>query len=131
MLLKKVWGLDNFSTYSSAMLIQSEQTKNLKAGLILLISTMHHPGPIIITTEFALGFLALFKDTDTQLTSLNITLNRQDEFYQNFNTVVDPACRELETKICKLAPKGGSIKLAQFTAAILLSAGKASFRHTK
>ena len=55
---------DNFLTYSSTMLIMSKQSKDLKAGLILLTSTLCYLGPILFITKYAFGFLPLSKVID-------------------------------------------------------------------
>ena len=41
---------------------------------------------------------------DKQLEDLQITVETRDEFNNNYNTVVDHACLELEAEIRKLNP---------------------------
>ena len=109
---------DHFSTFSSAMLINSEKAEDLKAAIILLTSNIRHPGPISISTDSAAGFSSLAKG-DKQLQDLNITVETRDPFNKNFNAVVDHACQELENEIRKLLPEGGSINQFQLSAATL------------
>ena len=102
---------DNFSTFSSAMLIPSERAEDLKTGLIILTSNVRHPGPITVTTDSTLGFAVLARG-DKQLSELEITVTTRDEFNKNYNAVVDHACQELEGEIRKVAPEGGMITQA-------------------
>ena len=61
---------DNFSTFSSAMLIDSEKADDLKAGLIILKNNIRHPGPIIVTTDLVTGFVLLAR-VDKQMEDLS------------------------------------------------------------
>ena len=83
---------DKFSMYTNDMLIKSELAEDLNAGLILLTT---------LTRNF----------------QLNMTMNTQDKFNHNFNTVDNNACRALESEIQKQAPEGGSITQSQLIAA--------------
>ena len=82
---------DSFSTFSSAMLIESERAEHLRAGLIILTNNVRHPGPITVTTDSAVGFASLARG-DKQLTDLDIIVQTRDEFNKNYNVVVDHVC---------------------------------------
>ena len=120
---------DNFSTFSTAMLINSEKADDLKAALILLTSNIRHPGPIHISTDCAPRFASLTKG-DKQLQDLNITMSTRDELNKNYNAVVDHACQELEGEIRKLLPEGGPISQSQLSAATLALNSKLRRRGT-
>ena len=79
---------DHFSTFSSAILVDSEKAEDLRAGIIILTNNIRHPGPITVSTDGGSGFASLEKG-DKQLEDLNITLVTKNEFNKNYNAVVD------------------------------------------
>jgi len=111
---------DQFSSFTSAMLIQTEQAADLKSAIIALTNPIRLAPEIVVRTDNATGFQALTKDKDLQ--DLGITIALADTLNINSNAVIDKACSELETEINKLQPQGEQItdsKLAQ--AALLLN----------
>ena len=120
---------DNFSTFSSSMMINSEKAEDLKTTLILLTSNIRHPGPIHISTDCAPGFSSLAKG-DKQLQDLNISISTRDEFNKNYNAVVNNACQELKGEIRKLLPEGGAINQSQLSGATLALNSKLCRRGT-
>ena len=109
---------DHFSSLQSALIVTSEKADNLKDGLVILTSTMRHPGPIEITVDNAPSFNSLIQHKDSQIDSLKIKLNKTDTLKNNANAVVDRGCQELE-ELRKLAPDGGKITQATLTQAVL------------
>ena len=63
------------------------------------MSSMKHPGPIIVSTDYASGFLALSKGNNKQLKKLQFIIVTCDVFNRIYNAVVDHAYRELENEI--------------------------------
>ena len=61
--------VDHFSNLAQAILTNSEKAINLKKSLIALTTPVRHPGPIIVSTDNAVGFQSL-KNART-LISLN------------------------------------------------------------
>ena len=92
----------------------------MKSGIVSLTTPVRHPGPILVTTDAAPGFISLAKG-DKELKNLLITLKLKDQLNKNFNAVVDRACQDIEKEIRKLAPEGGKISesvLAKATIAV-------------
>ena len=79
----------------STVLIKSEKLKDLKEGLIKLMTPIQHPRPITIVTDWAPGFISASKN-DRQLKDLHITILLKDQLNKNFNAVVDRACQDIE-----------------------------------
>ena len=105
------------------MIIPSEQTKDLKAGLIELTTAIRHPGPITIVTDCAPGFISMAKN-DKDLRDLHISIALKDQFNKNYNAVMDRACQDLEAEIRKLASEGGKISLSTLAKATIWTNAK-------
>ena len=111
---------DHFTSLTSSKLIKSEKAEDLRSGIISLTTPVRHPGPIMVTTDAASGFISLAKG-DKQLNDLLITLKLKDQLNKNFNAVVDRACQDIERELRKLAPEGGKLTestLAKATIAV-------------
>ena len=108
---------DNFSSLTSATLVPSEQSDDLKQAIILLTSPIRMADNITVRVDAATGFQALKMHSD--ITQLGIELQIGDTHNKNSNAVVDKACQELEAEINKLQPAGGAITLATLNQAVL------------
>ena len=111
---------DHFTSLTSSKLIKSEKAEDLRSGLISLTTPVRHPGPILVTTDAAPGFISLAKG-DKQLNDLLINIKLKDQLNKNYNAVVDRACQDIERELRKLAPEGGKINesiLAKATIAV-------------
>ena len=109
---------DNFSSLTSATLVPSEQSQDLKEAIISLTSPIRLADSITVRVDAATGFQALKHHPD--ITQLGIIIQVGDTHNKNSNAVVDKACLELETEINKLQPTGGTVTLATLAQAILL-----------
>ena len=104
----------------SSTILKSEKAADLKSSPISLTTSMTHPGPISVVTDWAPGFISLAKD-DKDLKDLHIQIILRDQLNKNYNAVVDRACQDIEKEIRKLAPEGKKIlepTLAKATIAI-------------
>ena len=90
--------MDHFTSMISTAIIPSEQTEDLKTGIINLTTSLRHPGPITVVTDWAPGFISAAKN-DKQLQDLHISLILKDNLNINYNAVVDRACQDLESKL--------------------------------
>ena len=108
---------DNFSSLTSATLVPSKQSDDLKEAIISLTSPIHMADNITVRVDTATGFQALKMHSD--ITQLGIELQIGDAHNKNSNAVVDKACQELEAGINRLQPTGGVITLATLNQAIL------------
>ena len=110
--------IDHFTSMISTAIIPSEQTDNLKTGIINLTTSIRHPGPITVVTDWAPGFISAAKN-DKQLQDLHISLILKDKLNVKFNAVVDRACQDLESELRKLAPEGNKINSANLAKATI------------
>ena len=108
---------DHFSSLQDAMLLESEQSKDLKKGLIRLTSAMRRPGTITIGIDNAPGFKALKEDSD--LKHLEMNLHFKEDFNNNYNAVVDRGCQELEEELKRISPEAQKITEAELAKAVL------------
>ena len=58
--------IDHFTSMISMAIIPSEQTNDLKPGIMNLTTSLRHPGPITVVTDWAPGFISAAKN-DKQL----------------------------------------------------------------
>ena len=98
---------DIFSTYTTAIFIQSEKAEHLKNAIIESITPIRSNQPVMIRTDSASGFKALMKDQ--QLQQLNIMIQPTDPSNKNSVATVDNAIKELEQEIIKQAPHSSEI----------------------
>ena len=110
---------DHFSSFQSAILIESEKSEDLKNGLILLLSSMRRPNSVTVTVDNAPGFSSLITKKDKDLEGLKIILLPTDEFNKNANAVIDKGCQELEEELTKLVPGGSKITQPILAQAVL------------
>ena len=100
---------DNFSTFTVAKIVRSEGNKDLKDGIIELLSPIKLHGNINVKVDNATGFKPLLDNKDHDLTKLGITIIATDVFNINENAVVDRACYELEQELIRLEPDGRQV----------------------
>ena len=108
---------DNFSSFTSATLVPTEQAEDLKHATISLTSPIRLADNITVRVDAATGFQALKPSPD--IIQLGIDIQIGNAHNKNSNKVVDKACHELETEINKLQPTGGTISLATLAQAVL------------
>ena len=111
--------VDHFSSFQTAKLVDTEQAKDLKDGMIVLTEALRQPGQITIKADNAKGFVSL-SNSDQDLTDLNIKIELSDPLNKNSNAVIDKACQELEEELRKLSPEGLPISQATLARAVLL-----------
>ena len=97
---------DNFSTFTVAKIIKSENHRDLKDGIIDLLTPIKLAGEISVKVDNAPGFKPLLDNKDPDLTKLGIQLFNTDVFNKNENAVVDKACYELEQELVRIEPDG-------------------------
>ena len=85
---------DNFSSLTSATLVPSEQSQDLKESLISLTSPIRLADNITVRVDAATGFQALKLHPD--ISQLGIDIQVGNTHNENSNAVVDKACLELE-----------------------------------
>ena len=110
---------DHFSSFQDATIINTEQAKDLKEGLISLTSAMRRPDQIYISVDNSPGFKSLLLGGDETLKKLKITLVKTDEINKNSNAVIDKGCQELEEEIKRLEPEGRKIDCSTLKLAVM------------
>ena len=100
---------DNFSSFTMAKLIPSENHSNLKQALIDLLIPFKLIGLITVKVDNATGFKPLLDDKDPELVKLGIKVIATDVFNKNENSVVDKSCLELQQELVRLEPAGRPI----------------------
>ena len=100
---------DNFSSYTVAKIIRSENNKDLKDGIIELLTPIKLAGDIIVKVDNATGFKPLLDNKDPDLNKLGITITATDSFNINANAVIDKACYELEQELIRIEPDGRQV----------------------
>ena len=100
---------DNFSSFTMAKIIPSENHSSLKQALIDLIIPFKLVGSVTVKVDNATGFIPLLEDKDPDLAKLGIKLIATDVFNKNENSVVDKGCLELEQELVRLEPEGRQI----------------------
>ena len=100
---------DNFSSFTVARIIKSEGHKDLKEGIIDLLTPIKLAGTINVKVDNATGFLPLLNNKDPDLNKLFINIIATDVFNRNENAVVDKACYELEQELIRLEPDGRQV----------------------
>ena len=111
---------DNFSSYTVAKIVKSEQNKDLKQGIIDLLTPIKLAGNIIVKVDNAPGFKPILDGKDQDLNKLGILVIATDAFNINENSVVDRACQELEKEIVRLEPDGRQISNTTLQIAVKL-----------
>lgn len=110
--------IDHFTSMICTAIIPSEQTEDLKTGIIILTTSLRHPGLITVVTDWAPGFISAAKN-NKQLHDLHISLILKDNLNVNFNAVVDRACQDLDSELRKIAPEGNKINSANLAKATI------------
>ena len=100
--------IDHFTSMVSSAIMPSEKADDLNTGLINLTTSLRHPGPITIVTDWAPGFIST-SNNDKDLKDLHISLVLKDNLNKNYNAVVDKACQDIEGELRKLSPEGNKI----------------------
>lgn len=100
---------DNFSSFTVAKIIKSESHKDLKEGLIDLLSPIKLSGEVIVKVDNAPGFKPLLENKDQDLNKIGISLTNTDLFNINENAVIDKACYELEQELIRIEPDGRQV----------------------
>ena len=100
---------DHFSSFTSAKIIKSETSQDLKSAIIELISPIKLAGQCYVRVDNAKGFQPLLENKDSDLSKLQIKVEATDCFNKNANAIVDRACYELEQQLKRLEPAGKQI----------------------
>ncbi len=100
---------DNFSSFTVAKIIRSENHKDLKEGIVDLLTPIKLSGKITVKVDNCTGFKPLLDNKDPDLVKLGITIIPTDVFNINENSVVDRACYELEQELIRLEPDGRQV----------------------
>ena len=100
---------DNFSSFTVAKIIRSETHKDLKDGIVDLLTPIKLSGTITVKVDNCPGFKPLLDDKDPDLVKIGITIIPTDCFNINENSVVDRACYELEQELVRLEPDGRQV----------------------
>ena len=94
---------DQFSSFTLAQFIGSENHQDLESGIINLITPIRNKESVIIRTDQATGFQKLAKTKS--LEEINIKIELSEDFNKNGTAVVDKGIQELEREITILNPK--------------------------
>ena len=111
---------DNFSSYTVAKIVRSEQSKDLKSGIIDLLTPIKLAGNITVKVDNCSGFKPILDGKDQDLNKLGILVIATDVFNINANSVVDRACQELEQELVRLEPDGRQISNTTLQIAVQL-----------
>lgn len=101
---------DLFSSYTTAVIIKTEQSTCLLNGLIQATAHIRSPNEINIRTDSAPGFKGL--QNNEQLKKLKINLETTDHSNNNAIATVDCAIKEFEEELIKLAPHATTLNEA-------------------
>ena len=110
--------VDNFSSFQTAMIVESEKAVHLKEGMIRLLEGVRRPGWVTVRADNAKGFESIVKK-DEEIEQLKIKLELTDPLNKNSNAVVDKGCQELEEELRKLLPEGRCTTLLSEIAGLL------------
>ena len=111
---------DNFSAFTVAKIIKSENNKDLKEGLIDLLTPIKLAGEINVKVDNCPGFKPLLNDKDHDLNKLGIHIENTDVFNKNANACVDKACYELQQELIRIEPDGRPVSNTTIQYAIQL-----------
>ena len=100
---------DNFSSYTLAKIVKSESHKDLKEGIIDLLTPIKLAGEVIVKVDNASGFKPLLDNKDHDLKKMGISVTNTDVFNINENSVVDKACQEIELELVRIEPDGRQV----------------------
>ena len=109
----------HFLNLAQATVLDTEKARGLKNGFIDLSTPVRHPAPIEISTDNAIRFQSLEKNTDPDLQKLQISVSTTAKFNKNYNAVVDKACQEFKAKLRKIRPEGGKVTATDLAQAML------------
>ena len=110
--------VDNFSSFQTATLIESETAMAMKEGMVRLLEGVRRPGWVTVRADNAKGFESLAKKDD-DIDQLKIKLELTDPLNKNSNAVVDKGCQELEEEMRKLSPEGKPLTQVLLARAVL------------
>ena len=98
---------DQFSSYTLAQFIDTENHQDLQNALIKMVTPIRANDSVIIRTDQATGFQKL--KANKSLEDINISLELSDDYSKNGTAVVDKGIQELEREITILHPKESPI----------------------
>ena len=111
---------DNFSAFTVAKIVKSENNKDLKEGLIDLLTPIKLAGEINVKVDNCPGFKPILNDKDHDLNKLGIHIVNTDVFNKNENAIVDKACYELQQELIRIEPDGRPVSNTTIQYAIQL-----------
>ena len=100
---------DNFSSYTLAKIVKSESHKDLKEGIIDLLTPIKLAGEVVVKVDNGTGFKPLLENKDHDLKKMGILITNTDVFNINENAVVDKACQEIEHELIRIEPDGRQV----------------------
>ena len=98
---------DQFSSFTLAQFIETENHQDLQNALIKMITPIRANDSVIIRTDQATGFQKL--KANKALEDLKISIELSDDYSKNGTAVVDKGIQELEREITILHPKESPI----------------------
>ena len=98
---------DQFSSFTLAQFIDSENHQDLQTAIIKMITPIRANDTVVIRTDQATGFQKL--KSNKSLNDVNVLLELSDDFSKNGTAVVDKGIQELEREITILHPKEAPI----------------------
>ncbi len=94
---------DQFSSFTLAQFVGSENHQDLEAGIIQLITPIRNRESVIIRTDKATAFQKLANNRS--MDEINIKIELSEDFNKNGTAVVDKGIQELEREITILNPR--------------------------
>ena len=116
------------SSYTDAILVDSEQGVDLKEGIVKLLCRLRSPSGPLLTLRADSGTSLQALQGDPLLTSLNIQLEIGDPKNINKNPVSERAISETLEELAKLQPTGGAV--SELTLAMAMSALNSKIRNS-
>ena len=108
---------DQFSSYTLAKIIQTENHTDIQEAIIDLTTPIRSNDTLRLRTDKATAFQHL--KTSNKLSPLNIQIELGNDFNKNANAVVDKGIQELENEIVRLVPTEVPITSQQLAQAVL------------
>ena len=107
---------DQFSSYTTADLINNETAEALREGIIRLIMPFKSPGIAVVRTDNAKGFQSL-ANKDPHLKALDIQIQLSDPNNKNGNACIDKGIQELQHEMLRIIPHDGLINITNLAKA--------------
>ena len=107
---------DQFSSYTTADLVNNETAEALREGIIRLIMPFKSPGMTTVRTDNAKGFQSL-ANNDPHLKALDIKIELSDPNNKNGNACIDKGIQELQHEILRIIPHDGLINITNLAKA--------------